>query len=470
MKFTNSKELKPNSDLILPCKKADLNKTLSKLKLQNPDFEGEFGTYLTHYTNEGNKIYVLGIGEEKDSSKIEDAFRILTFDTKKYWKNSIQIDVNHLLDDEVLKASIGVKLADYNIGMNKTKKEDSKDLEVCFVSQKNISALINEGFETADTINQIKAIVDAPPNIKTPEYLGKWAKASAKKYDYSCEVLDHAELEKQGFKALLSVGQASVNKPVAIVTQYKAKETSAIDFALVGKGITFDTGGLSIKPSTNLHYMKSDMGGASVVLGVIELVAKLKLNINIIGIVVSAENAVGSNAFRPGDVIGSHSGKTIEIIDTDAEGRLALADGISYVIDNFNPEYLLDVATLTGSVVRTFGYSAAGMFTNNTEFANALETAGYKVHERVWRLPMFEDYEEDLHSDVADIRNFSGKPIAGGITAAKFVEAFTKDHKNWVHLDIAGVAFGSSKYAKMKSASGYGIQLLTTFIKDFFNA
>jgi leucyl aminopeptidase len=470
MTFTYSKNLNPHSDLILPCKKADLEKTFNDLDIKNPDFEAEFGTYLTHYTNNGRKIYVLGIGEDKHSSKIEEAFRTLTFETKKYWSNTIEIDVNGLSKAEILKASIGVKLADYKIGSQKSEQEEFKDLEVCFIHDEDVSGLVNEGYETADTINKIKAIVDAPPNIKTPEYLGAWAKASAKKYNYSCDVLDEAELEKQGFKALLSVGQASVNKSVAIVTQYKGKDTDAIDFALVGKGITFDSGGLSIKPSTNLHYMKSDMGGASVVLGVVELVAKLKLNINIVGVVVSAENAVGSNAYRPGDVIGSHSGKTIEIIDTDAEGRLALADGISYVIDNYKPEYLLDVATLTGSVVRTFGYSAAGLFTNNDDIAEAMETSGYKVHERIWRLPMFEDYEEDLQSDVADIRNFSGKPIAGAINAAKFLEAFTKDHKKWMHLDIAGVAFGSSKYAKMKSASGYGIQLLTTFVKDFFKA
>jgi leucyl aminopeptidase len=470
MTFTYSKALNAKSDLILPCKKADLEKTLKKLNLNNPDFEAEFGTYLTHYSNDGQKIYLLGLGEDKHSSKIEEAFRSLTFETKKYWTKGISVDVNALNEAEVIKACIGVKLADYVIGSQKSKQEDAQELEVCFVSDKDVSALVNEGYDTGETINRIKSIVDAPPNIKTPEYLGQWAKTSAEKYNYSCEVLDEAELEKQGFKALLSVGQASVHKPVAIVTQYNPKGTSTVDFALVGKGITFDSGGLSIKPSTNLHYMKSDMGGASVVLGVVELVAKLKLNINIVGIVVSAENAVGSNAYRPGDVIGSHSGKTIEIIDTDAEGRLALADGISYVIDNYKPEYLLDVATLTGSVVRTFGYSAAGLFTNNTDIANAMETAGYKVHERVWRLPMFEDYEEDLQSDVADIRNFSGKPIAGAINAAKFLEAFTKDHKNWLHLDIAGVAFGSSKYAKMKSASGYGIQLLTTFVKDFFRA
>jgi leucyl aminopeptidase len=212
--------------------------------------------------------------------------------------------------------------------------------------------------------------------------------------------------------------------------------------------------------------MKSDMGGAAVVLGIVELAAKLKLNVNIVGVVASAENAVDANSYRPGDVINSYSGKTIEIIDTDAEGRLVLADGLSYINKKFQPEYLIDLATLTGSVVRTLGFSAAGMFTHNDEMARQMSECGEKVHERVWRLPLYDDFESDLHSDIADIRNFSGKPIAGAINAAKFLESFTETHKNWMHLDIAGVSFGDSNYSKMKSASGYGIQLLTNFLKS----
>ena len=212
--------------------------------------------------------------------------------------------------------------------------------------------------------------------------------------------------------------------------------------------------------------MKSDMGGAAVVLGVMELVAKLQLNVNIVGVVASAENAVDSKSYRPGDVITSYSGKTIEIIDTDAEGRLVLADGLSYIIKKFQPEHLIDLATLTGSVVQTLGYSAAGMFTNNSEMAKKMSEIGFEINERVWQLPLFEDFEADLHSDIADLRNFSGKPIAGAITAAKFLEAFTDSHEKWMHLDIAGVAFGDSSYSKMKSATGYGVQLVTNFIKS----
>lgn len=238
-----------------------------------------------------------------------------------------------------------------------------------------------------------------------------------------------------------------------------------IDLGLVGKGITFDTGGISIKGSQNLHYMKSDMGGAAAVLGAVEAAAKMKLDINIIGIVGAAENAVDGKSFLPSDVIHSYSGKTIEIIDTDAEGRLVLADAVNYMVKTYQPKQMIDLATLTGSTVRALGYSAAGMFSNNSEMVDTMTQVGLSLYERVWPLPLYEEFEADLHSDIADIRNFSGLPIAGAITAAKFIEAFTEQHSAWMHLDIAGVAFGGSDFAKMKSASGYGVRLLIKYMK-----
>jgi leucyl aminopeptidase len=466
MTYKQSKKLDLQNDMILPCRKDELVEIQSYLPVGNVDFDGSFATYQLVYGAEGNKIYLLGLGEEKHATQVENAFRKLAFETQKHWNTSIQVYAEKLDDEVLLKAVMGIEMAQYNIGAYKTEKIQDRKSTLTFVASRSIKKIIDEGLQTGKTINDIKALVDAPPNIKTPEFLGAWAKKSAKKWDYKCKVIKHKDLEKQGFKALLSVGRASVHPPVVIVTEYKAKANNTIDLALVGKGITFDSGGLSIKPSTNLHYMKSDMGGAAAVLGIIELVAKLKLNVNIVGVVASAENAVGSDSYRPGDVIGSYSGKTIEIIDTDAEGRLALADGISYVLKTYKPNQLIDLATLTGSVVRTLGNSAAGMFTNNQSMASSMSQAGSKVHERVWPLPLYEDFESDLHSDVADLRNFSGKPVAGAINAAKFLEAFTNGHENWLHLDIAGVAFGDSTYAKMKCASGYGVQLLTSYIKQ----
>lgn len=466
MNYKHIQKLDLSKDFILPCKKDSVETIKQFLPIENPDFDGSFLTYQLIYGKDGNRIYLVGLGEDKNTSQIEATFRKFAFETQKNWNSEIQLYAENLDDKAIQKAIIGLEMAQYEIGEFKSEKEDQKEVSVLVASSKEIKNNIIEGNFTGETINKIKALVDAPPNVKTPEYLGEWAQKSSKQAKYTSTVLKVKQLEKQGFHAVLAVGKGSVNPPVVIINEYKAKKTDAIDIALVGKGITFDSGGLSIKPSTNLHYMKSDMGGAAVVLGVVELVAKLQLNINIIGVVASAENAVDANSYRPGDVINSYSGKTIEIIDTDAEGRLVLADGINFAIKKYNPEYIIDLATLTGSVVRTFGYAAAGMFTENQEMANTMSKIGFDVHERVWQLPMFEDYEADLQSDVADIKNFNGKPIEGAINAAKFLETFTESHKKWMHLDIAGVSFGGSQYAKMKSATGFGIQLITNFIKE----
>ena len=466
MTYKHTKTLDSSQDFILPCRKDQLETIKEFLPIDQPDFDGSFSTYLLLYGKEGNRIYLIGLGEDKHSPQLENTFYKLAFETQKYWNQSIQVYAENLSEDEIKKAVIGLEMAQYEIGKFKSKKEKQNKRTVSVSSSKTINKLVDEGKYTGETINRIKALVDAPPNINTPEFLGKWASKSAKDENYKCTVLKYKQLEKQGFDAVLSVGKGSTNKPIVIITEHTPKTTKKIDITLVGKGITFDSGGLSIKPSTNLHYMKSDMGGAAVVLGVVELVAKLKLKINIVGIVCAAENAVDSESYRPGDVINSYSGKTIEIIDTDAEGRLVLADGLSYAVKNIKPEYLINLATLTGSVVRTLSFYAAGMFTNNEDMAKTTSDIGFKVHERVWQLPMFEDYESDLHSDIADIRNFSGNPLAGATNAAKFLEAFTENHEKWMHLDIAGVSFGASPYAKMKSASGYGIQLMTEFIKS----
>jgi leucyl aminopeptidase len=234
---------------------------------------------------------------------------------------------------------------------------------------------------------------------------------------------------------------------------------------LVGKGITFDTGGLNIKTSGMLH-MKCDMAGGAAVLGARQLVADLKLPIRVTAIVPCCENSVDSKSFQPSDVIKSYSGTTIEIIDTDAEGRLILADGLSFMIKNYKPEILVDIATLTGSSVGTFGYECAALFTNDETLSQKLQHSGDEIGERLWPLPLWDAYKSDIESDIADVKNYSGKPVAGAISAAKFLEYFTEGHTSWAHLDIAGVAFGDDEFAKSKHATAYGVHLLTHFIEN----
>jgi leucyl aminopeptidase len=226
---------------------------------------------------------------------------------------------------------------------------------------------------------------------------------------------------------------------------------------LVGKGVTFDSGGISIKPSTNMHLMKSDMGGAAAVLGTFMATAAKKLPVRLTGAIPIVENMVDGNALKPGDVIHAYNGKSIEVTDTDAEGRLILADAIAY----------FDLATLTGSIVRAIGNHAAGLFTKNDELCENLINAGNKSGEKLWRMPMWEEYGTDLKSNVADLRNFTGKPTAESIAAAKFLEHFTNNHPAWAHLDIAGTAFTDSDFSTGKSATGFGIRLLTNFVEQY---
>jgi leucyl aminopeptidase len=289
---------------------------------------------------------------------------------------------------------------------------------------------------------------------------------SGSKYGFKVEVMDLGRIRNIGLHALLAVNQGSTHPPMFIVMEYKPEEavSDLPKVGLVGKGVTFDTGGLSIKPSTNMHYMKSDMGGAAAVFGTMEMAAKLQLPVHLIGVVPATDNSVDANAVKPSDVIDSYSGKTIEIIDTDAEGRLILADGIAYILRHYQPEILIDLATLTGSTVRTLGYHAAALFTNNDALYDQLNQVAEVSGEMVWRFPLWDVYKEDIKSDVADVRNFSGRPIAGAIGAAKFLEFFTEEHPAWAHLDIAGVAFGDSEFSIQKSATAYGVRLLTEYL------
>ena len=245
----------------------------------------------------------------------------------------------------------------------------------------------------------------------------------------------------------------------------KNVNTKTKHVGLVGKGITYDTGGLNIKTSAMLD-MKCDMAGGAAVFGAMQLVADLNLPVKVTAIVPCAENAVDAKSFVASDVIHSYNGTSIEIIDTDAEGRLVLADGLSYLIKNFKPEYIIDIATLTGSAMGTFGHECAALFTNNELVSKKLQESGDAIGERLWPLPLWDCYKSDIESEIADVKNYSGKPLAGAITAAKFLEYFTDNHKAWAHLDIAGVAFGNDEFAKSKHATAYGVHLLTKFIEN----
>ncbi len=420
------------------------------------------------------KIYIIGLGEKPDFNAVLNAFKNLAFNQKSKLSARIAIDFSHtdVLDtpDNVQAAVNGLMLSAYNIGMYKTdEKQTSSDLKITdshiyIVSNKvGNTESAQYGAHIAETQMRVMDLVNSAPNKKIPEVLSDWAVKSGKKFGYSVQVFDKAACEKNNLHALLSVNAGSAFEPRFIIMEYKS-DNAVKKIGIVGKGVTFDTGGISIKPANNMHLMKSDMGGAAAVFGTMELAAKLKLPVHLIGIVPSTENMVDGKSTKPGDVINSYLGKTIEVIDTDAEGRLILADGLAYMKKNFEPDTIIDLATLTGSVIRTLGYAAAGLFTNNDALNDELIKAGDFTGERLWRLPIWEEYKDDLKSDVADLANFSGKTYAGAISAAKFLEVFIDGHTRWAHLDIAGTAMASNDLGGQRVATAFGVQLLVRFL------
>lgn len=458
---------------------AKLHKVATSL-LEN-DFKAAHKEVVSFYCNKKGaeqKIYLVGLGEKAGFAEVLSAFRSFIFQKKAKIGAHIAVDISILpkktLDIKWIDAiANGITLGRYDIGLYKTDKKEapifiSRDAKVDIISSladhDDAKNVLNQGIRTAETQLRIFDLVNAPGNKKTPTHLAKWAEKSGKEYGFKTTILEKKDLEKEKLGALLSVSRGSAEDPVLIVMEYKPKgEKNLPKIGLIGKGVTFDTGGVSIKGSTNMHQMKSDMGGAAAVLGTMELVAKLGLPIHLIGVVPSTENCVDGKSTKPGDVITSYSGRTIEVIDTDAEGRLILSDAITYMVKHFAPDTMIDLATLTGSIIGTLGFAAAGMFTNNDELANDVQALGYKYGEKVWRMPLWDVYKDDISSDVADLRNFSGKPMAGAISAAKFLEVFTDNHAAWMHLDIAGVAFMDGEFASQKSSTAYGIRLLSEY-------
>ena len=269
---------------------------------------------------------------------------------------------------------------------------------------------------------------------------------------------------QMGMHALLAVNRGSEHPARCIITHYTHPDAKR-KIVLVGKGVIFDTGGISIKLAKNMHFMKSDMAGAAAALVTVEACARLKLPVDVIAITPITDNSIDNTAIKPGDVISSYAGKTIEVIDTDAEGRLILADALAYAVKEYKPEVLIDMATLTGSIINSLGPHAAGLFTSDDQLALALQSAGDSSGERVWRMPMYDEYCEEMQSDIADIKNLSEKPYAGAATAAKFLEYFTADHPSWAHLDIAGMAFQSNGFGKSYCATAYGVRLMVKWLR-----
>lgn len=323
---------------------------------------------------------------------------------------------------------------------------------------KEAAAGLADGKALATGVSLAKDLGNLPPNVCTPTYLAETAESLGKKYDFKVKVLERDELEKLGMGSFLGVAQGSQEPPKFIIMQHLKGKKSQKPVVLVGKGITFDTGGISLKPGSEMDEMKYDMCGAASVLGTFKTIAEMDLPLNVVGIIPTCENMPDGRATRPGDVLTSMSGLTIEVLNTDAEGRLILCDALTYA-ERFEPSVVVDIATLTGACVIALGHHASGLFSNNDALASELLQAGETSLDRAWHMPLWDDYQSLLDSNFADIANIGGR-AAGSITAACFLSRFTKKY-DWAHLDVAGTAW---KSGKEKGGTGRPVPLLTEFL------
>lgn len=325
---------------------------------------------------------------------------------------------------------------------------------------------VAEGEAVAVGVEIAKTLGNTPSNVCTPTYLAEQAQQLAKDYaSVTTQIVDEKQMEKLGMNSFLSVGQGSAQPSKMIIMQHKGGKPKDAPHVLVGKGITFDTGGISLKPGGTMWEMIYDMCGAASVFGAMKTVAELNLPINVVAVIAAAENMPSDRATRPGDIVKSMSGQTIEILNTDAEGRLVLCDALTYV-EKFKPATVIDVATLTGACIVALGNQASAMYANDDDLAADIDAAGIETHDRVWRMPLWEEYQQQLTSAFADMINIGG-PGAGSITAACFLARFAKQYR-WAHLDVAGTAFKGGM-GKTKAATGRPVYLLTQYLLDRVN-
>ena len=356
---------------------------------------------------------------------------------------------------------------DYQFDRFKSQKADTSALKkLCLITDKADQAQVERAARHAQAIAAGMAMTrdlgNLPPNLCHPSYLAEEAKALGKAHkNLKVEILDENKLKELGAGAFLAVAQGSEQPPRMIVLHYQGGKKSEKPFALVGKGITFDTGGISIKPSASMDEMKYDMCGAASVFGTLKAVLEMQLPINLVCLLACAENMPSGRATRPGDIVTTMSGQTVEILNTDAEGRLVLCDTLTYA-ERFKPQAVIDIATLTGACIVALGSNVSGLMGNNQELVEQILAAGKSADDRAWQLPLFDEYQEQLDSPFADIANIGG-PKAGTITAGCFLSRFTKNY-HWAHLDIAGTAWVSG--GKDKGATGRPVPMLTQYLLD----
>ncbi|MDB9937467.1 leucyl aminopeptidase [Candidatus Pelagibacter sp.] len=420
--------------------------------------------------NSKKKIFLVSINKDSKTSDIESLgakfHGYINYDKKNdYYVNSDTI--NSKIENFVGYFLHGLKLKSYEFNIYKSKK-DKRLISVNVIGNKNkVSAQMQLRFKALEEGTFFaRNLVSEPGNILHPDEYARRL-SSLKKTGLKINIYDEKKLKKLGMNALLGVGQGSIRGTYLVTMEWNGLKDNTKPLAFVGKGVCFDTGGISLKPAKFMEDMTYDMAGSATVVGLMKNLALRKAKINAVGVVGLVENMPGGNAQRPGDIVKSYSGKTIEILNTDAEGRLVLADALTFTEKKFQPKFMVDLATLTGAIIVSLGSEYAGLFSNDEELSKQLLTAGKKVDEKLWRMPLHKNFDKLIDSKNADMQNINYVGGAGSTTAAQFLQRFILNKTPWAHLDIAGMAF--SKYGgalNSGGATGYGVRLLNKLIED----
>ncbi|MGA8033517.1 MAG: leucyl aminopeptidase [Casimicrobiaceae bacterium] len=445
--------------------------------IRRGDMEGKLGATLLLHNVRGtlaDRVLLIGLGKERDfrdkefRQAIRSAVKLLN-ETGSYEA------VIYLTEEKVKRREVAWRVehavvvamdAVYRFEQMKSEPADVRrplrKLTLSVPQRSDLAAgeaAAVRGLAIANGVDFAKDLGNLPGNVCTPRYLAERALELGKQFpEVKVTILERPQIEALGMGSFLSVTNGSDEPPRFIVLEYEQSQRKQKPLVLVGKGVTFDTGGISIKPAADMDQMKFDMCGAASVLGVFRTIAELKTKLNLVGLIPACENMPSGRATKPGDIVKSMSGQTVEVLNTDAEGRLILADALTYA-ERYEPEAVVDIATLTGAMVISLGHVASGLFSNNDTLARALIAAGDDSYDRGWQLPLWDDYQEGLASNFADFANIAGRP-GGSITAACFLSRFTKKY-DWAHLDIAGTAW---KEGKEKGATGRPVPMLATWI------
>ncbi len=453
---------------------------LVKRAAETSQFKGKSGSTLDILAPEGlkaSRLIVVGAGKlsaikHNDFLKLGGAVagKLLAGNTAVTIMAELPDGV--MTPDQAVAVASGVRLRAYKFDRYKTKKKDGEDAAV----RAEVSLAVDDvaaarkafapNAHIVDGVIMARELVNEPPNVLYPVEFARRA-AQLRKLGVDVEILDVKAMTKLGMGALLGVSQGSTQPGRTVIMRWNGGKKGEQPVAFVGKGVCFDTGGISIKGSAGMEDMKGDMGGAACVVGLMHALAARKAKVNVVGAIGVVENMPDGNAQRPGDIVTSMSGQTIEIINTDAEGRLVLADVLWYVAKKFKPKFMVDLATLTGAIMVALGTEYAGMFSNNDELAERLTKVGLETGERVWRMPLGPEYDKQIDSQFADVKN-AGVRNGGSITAAQFLQRFVDDTP-WAHLDIAGTAMGAPKSEINHSwGSGYGVRLLERLVAEYY--